>query len=183
MQNSPWMWMFSTPCFARQEIHRQNPPFVPAKPIEIHSSTRVLPCVQPCFTWIPPVFAVFFYVSHHIFGVKNSPAFLTNCCDDVSPFFSQVFPTKIHSFTIFSPCFHHFSTIFPGNPPKNGENSQRFSVVFSPRRKVHDLLGTAALREDGHRPLGVRALARFRARWWWPGGDSYFIWLMMVNSG
>ena len=64
------------------------------------------------------------------------------------------------------------------------QNAEKIPQAVSPgarfvvrRRKVHELLGTAALREDGHRPLGVRALEAGDGRvektpsfqWWFYG--------------
>lgn len=153
--------VFKAPCFARQEIHRKNPPICPSETQEIHRNPRSLLEFYHVFNHVLPEyhqFLLFFSTCLNIFLEQKFPSISP-------PLLWWCFPIFVHRFSlrksIFSPFFHHFFTIFPGNPPKNAEKYQRKSpVVLSPRRKVHDLLGPAALREDGHRPLGVRALAR-----------------------
>ena len=88
--------------------HRQNPPFVPAKPkksIEIHSVYSSFTMCSTMFYLHTTSFCCFFLCVSPYFWRKKNPSILDKLLWYVHPIFSQVFPTKINLFTIFSPFF------------------------------------------------------------------------------
>ena len=171
--------VFKAPCFARQEIHRKNPPICPSETQEIHRNPRSLLEFYHVFNHVLPEyhqFLLFFSTCLNIFLEQKFPSISP-------PLLWWCFPIFVHRFSlrksIFSPFFHHFSRKSPKKcwkiPAKiSGRSFAAAQSAWPP---------WAGSSPGGWPPAAWSpSPGSVRARWW-PGGDSYFIWLMMVNDG